>query len=95
MRINVVWLLFFSWLLPFPVGHTEQETSEATVPAAPQWQQIELEFTAERRFDNAYLECEAWVDFVHEDGTEIRRPMFWDGDETFRVRFASTKDNGV
>lgn len=51
----------------------------AAVPPtnAPQWQEVELTFTATR------------------DGTKIRRPMFWDGGRTFRVRFASTKSSGA
>jgi len=61
---------------------------------APPWQEVELTFTASRDAANPYTETEAWADFTHEDGTKIRRPMFWDGGRTFRVRFASTKASG-
>jgi hypothetical protein len=66
-----------------------------SVTAAPQWQEVELTFTPTRDTANPYTDTEAWADFTHEDGTAIRRPMFWDGDRTFRVRFASTKSSGV
>ncbi len=66
-----------------------------TAPTAPQWQEVELTFTASRDTANPYTDIEAWADFTHEDGTKIRRPMFWDGGRTFRVRFASTKSSGT
>ena len=61
---------------------------------APQWQEVELEFIATRDTANPYMDVEAWVDFEHADGETIRRPIFWDGGKTFRVRFASTKSEG-
>lgn len=69
-------------------------TSRAATPA-PQWQEVELTFTASRAADNPYADTEAWADFTHDDGTRLRRPMFWDGGRTFRVRFASTKSSGT
>lgn len=62
---------------------------------APQWQEFELTFTATREAANPYTDTEAWVDFTHDDGTKLRRPIFWDGGRTFRVRFASNKSSGV
>ena len=32
--------------------------------------------------------------FRHADGDELRRPLFWDGGTTWRVRFASPKPAG-
>lgn len=70
-------------------------TAAAAPSAAPQWQEVELSFTATRDRANHYADSEAWADFTHEDGTSMRRPMFWDGGQTFRLRFASTKSSGV
>ncbi len=67
----------------------------ADLPPAPQWQMVEMEFISEHTYDNPYTEVEVWVDFTHEDGTEIRRPGFWDGGNSFKVRFASTEDAGI
>jgi hypothetical protein len=69
--------------------------AETAATTAPQWQEIELTFTAARDAANAYTDTEAWADFTHDDGTKIRRPMFWDSGRTFRVRFASTKSSGI
>jgi hypothetical protein len=65
------------------------------VTTAPQWQEVELTFTAIRDTANPYTDTESWADFTHDDGTKIRRPMFWDGGHIFRARFASTKSSGV
>ena len=40
------------------------------------WREIELPATSE------------WVEFEHESGRRLRRPAFWDGGDTHRVRFA-------
>ncbi|MCU0981044.1 MAG: DUF5060 domain-containing protein [Pirellulaceae bacterium] len=58
-------------------------------------QEVELTFTATRDAANHYTDTDAWADFTHDDGTKIRRPMFWDGGRTFRVWFASTKLSGT
>jgi hypothetical protein len=79
---------------PCPLSATA-DAPHATPSNAPQWQQVEMEFSAVSRYRNAYVDCQGWVDFVHEDGTKIRRPMFWDGGSIFRVRFASTKAGGI
>ncbi len=71
------------------------QTTTEPVPSAPQWQEVELTLTATREAANPYTDSEAWVDFAHVDGTKIRRPMFWDGGRTFRVRFVSTKSSGI
>jgi hypothetical protein len=70
-------------------------TAAAPATNAPQWQEVELTFTATRDMANPYTNADAWVDFTHDDGTKIRRPMFWDGGHTFRVRFASMKSSGA
>jgi hypothetical protein len=69
-------------------------TNIANAQTAPQWQEVELTFTATRQAANPYTDNEAWMMFTHDDGTGLRRPMFWDGDRTFRVRFASTQSSG-
>ena len=81
-------LLSFGLLCPSYAGETKHLV-------APQWQQIELSFTASRNTVNPYTDVEAWVDFVADDGAAIRRPMFWDGDQTFRVRFTSDRSFGT
>ncbi len=88
-------LYFWLGLVLFAVGQGRSAVAEDVVKDAPQWQEIEIEFTIERKPTNPYTDVEAWVDFTHEDGQTLRRPMFWDGGRTFRVRFASTRAAGT
>jgi hypothetical protein len=74
---------------------TLQAAAAESATAAPQWQEVELIFTAKRDASNPYTDVEAWADFTHDDGTKIRRPMFWDGGRAFLVRFASTRPSGA
>ena len=43
---------------------------------------------------NPYTDVDAWVIFSHDSGRQLRRPVFWDGGTTYRVRFASTQPEG-
>ncbi|MGL4610421.1 MAG: DUF4038 domain-containing protein [Trueperaceae bacterium] len=54
------------------------------------WQEIELTLTATTPYTKPYLEVEVWGDFTHPDGTVLRRPAFWDGSNTWKLRFAAT-----
>lgn len=56
---------------------------------ARRWQEVELTLTAERAYPNPYTDIDVWADFVHDTGAQLRRPAFWDGEKTWRVRFAS------
>ena len=65
---------------------------------APQWQEVELVLDGPGPTTgaaNPYVDVEAWVDLVQESGRTIRRPVFWDGSSTYRVRFASTERSGT
>ncbi|MEU5027517.1 DUF4038 domain-containing protein [Streptomyces milbemycinicus] len=59
------------------------------------WRQYELSFTAEHTYANPYTDVQVWADFTHEPtGTVLRRPAFWDGGSTWRIRFASPLSEG-
>ena len=60
---------------------------------ARQFSEIELAVTGPR-VDNPYLEVDGWATFRHSGGDELRRPLFWDGGTTWRVRFASPRASG-
>jgi len=54
------------------------------------WQEIELTFKSEHGYEQPYLKVEMWLNFTHTaTGTKLRRPAFWDGGQTWKVRFAS------
>jgi len=61
---------------------------------ANQWQEIEIAFTGPE-LDHPYEAFEASVEFIHSTGRHIQRPVFWDGGQTFAVRFASTEASGT
>ncbi len=86
-------LSFLSFAILF--AFAAATASAAEPQRSPQWQQIELSFEARTTPANPYTDVEAWVDFTHDDGTSLRRQMFWDGGRTFRVRFASPRSSGT
>ncbi|MYS50533.1 DUF4038 domain-containing protein, partial [Streptomyces sp. SID6013] len=62
----------------------------------PAWRETELTFTAARPYAEPYTDVDLWADFRHEPtGTVLRRPAFWDGDDTWRIRFASPLADGA
>src|SRR5215218_973094 len=61
---------------------------------APQWHEVDIAFTGPDAA-NPYTDVDAWVIFTHDSGRQLRRPMFWDGGTTYRVRFASTQLQGA
>lgn len=61
---------------------------------ATQWNEVEIDLTARVPRDNAYVTVSVWADFTHSDGTVLRRPAFWDGGTSFKIRFASPLASG-
>jgi hypothetical protein len=55
------------------------------------WKQSELIFKSSRCYDNPFMDVEIYAVFVSSEGDTIRRPGFWDGESTWKVRFAPTK----
>ena len=56
----------------------------------PTWRTIELSFQSSLDYRNPYQAVEAEAVFVGPGGIQIRRPAFWDGGHTWKVRFAPT-----
>jgi Protein of unknown function (DUF4038)/Domain of unknown function (DUF5060) len=54
------------------------------------WQEAEFELTGAGDYANPYTDVDVWADFIHESGQRLRRPAFWDGGSTWRIRFAPT-----
>ena len=51
------------------------------------WRCTEIPFDSAGRFDNPYLDVDLVVSFEGPRGQVIRRHAFWDGGQTWRVRF--------
>jgi len=60
---------------------------------SPQWHEVDIAVDGPATA-NPYCDVDAWAIFRHSDGDELRRPLFWDGGTTYRVRFASPKSTG-
>ncbi|GAB4434004.1 MAG: DUF4038 domain-containing protein [Chloroflexi bacterium OHK40] len=58
------------------------------------WRECEIVLTAARDYPNGYTDADVWVEFTHDSGVTLRRPAFWDGGRTWRVRFASPMAEG-
>jgi hypothetical protein len=61
---------------------------------AQPWREIELALQAAQAYANGYTDVEVWADFTHDSGLVLRRPAFWDGGSTWKVRFASPDAKG-
>ena len=61
---------------------------------AEQWKETELTFESTQTYQNPYVDIEFYAEFNHENGTRLIRPGFWDGDNTWRIRFASPEASG-
>jgi hypothetical protein len=61
---------------------------------APQWHQVELELHLALEVANPYVEVAVEAEFRHATGERLVRPAFFDGDDTWRVRFASPHATG-
>ena len=53
------------------------------------WEETELIFEAENRYDNPYTEVDVWVDLKGPD-FEKRCYGFWDGENSYKVRVTAT-----
>lgn len=53
------------------------------------WRECEITLTRERDYPQPYADVEVWAEFNHDTGVTLRRPAFWDGGRTWKLRFAS------
>ena len=54
------------------------------------WHEHEITLTATYEYANPYTDVQVWAEFTHTDGMVLRRPAFWDGGRTWKIRFAAT-----
>ena len=57
---------------------------------APLWRVVEFSLKSAVEYGNPYADAEVTVRFEGPGGERIQRPAFWDGDRTWRARFAPT-----
>ncbi len=55
------------------------------------WCAAEMEFKSSKKYKRPFYDVQVDCLFTHEDGEPLKIPAFWDGGDTFRVRFALPK----
>lgn len=63
------------------------ETSQANEPVE-RFAVTELTFHSAKSYPNPYVAIDFWAVFEDETGRRLRRPGFWDGENTWKVRFS-------
>ncbi len=53
------------------------------------WRAVQVDLVATRRYPNPYTDVDVWAEFTSAAGATLRRPAFYDGDGTWRIRFAA------
>ncbi len=61
----------------------------------PQWTTYEITLNAKSIYENPYIDLNLSATFTHESGLVYRRPGFWDGGNTWKVRFSPPNDAGL
>jgi hypothetical protein len=85
------WFLFLTALVG--ICACTRETDKDTI-VAQQWNEISIELLAEMDYANPYTDVEVYAIFTHETYGKIRRPAFWDGSNSWKMRFASPVSEG-
>jgi hypothetical protein len=73
----------------------QPEKGEKPLPEVAQWHETELVFTSGKVYENPYTALEMYAVFTHESGESLKRPAFWDGGNTWKIRFAPTTGQGI
>ena len=73
-----------------PLIGTDKEPRMLIYP----WREIEITLTAENDYPSPYTNVDVWAEFTLDAGITLRRPAFWDGGRTWKIRFASPVATG-
>ncbi|MFC3800889.1 DUF4038 domain-containing protein [Cohnella sp. GCM10012308] len=60
------------------------------VPAGESWREQELALVSAKTYDDPFLDVDVTAVFTGPHGEKLNRPAFWDGGNTWKVRFAPT-----
>ncbi|NHF58948.1 DUF4038 domain-containing protein [Flavobacteriaceae bacterium TP-CH-4] len=82
--------LFLSWTLLVPVFFQGQEEPVQIA----QWTTHEIILTSLESYGNPYTEVDVWATFTNQKGDTLLRPSFWDGGNTWKIRFSPPDSDG-
>lgn len=60
----------------------------AVAQTANVWKSYEITLKASKQYGNPYADVELWAEFKSEHGEYLKIPAFWDGENTWKIRFA-------
>ncbi len=86
MKSAILWVMICLPLLHF---------AQTEPPETGQWETFEISLTAEKSYENPYTEVAVWAVFENGSGEILKRPGFWDGGSTWKIRFASPDDHSL
>jgi len=66
---------------------------EAPMTKVPQWTTHEISLEAQNQYDNGYTDVDVWAVFKNQQEDSLVRPAFWDGGNTWKIRFAPPDDD--
>ncbi len=56
------------------------------------YKRCEIVLESTKQYDNPFMDVDIDATFTHSDGTEIKIPGFWNGENQWKVRFSSEKE---
>jgi len=59
-------------------------------PAVEKWRNMEFSLTSSKTYANPFMDVDVTATFTGPNGEKLIRPAFWDGGNTWKVRFAPT-----
>lgn len=77
--------------LPFFVALGQSDGQRDALPQVEVWERIDLELFSTRDYVNPFLDATVDAVFIHESGTVVTLPGFWDGGNRWVVRFSPNK----
>ena len=75
-----------------PLACIDRSAATLTVP---QWTTCEIIVQSDKSFENPYTDVDVWASFMNDHGDSLVRPAFWDGGNTWKVRFAPPDSAGI
>jgi len=69
--------------------------SQGGINLVPQYTTHEISLRSNAEYENPYTDVEVWANFVNSKNDTLKRPAFWDGGNTWKIRFAPTDVNGI
>jgi hypothetical protein len=86
-KTAILILLLFIIAFPFLSG-CEMQKADLTVE---QWRVAEISLASSKSYANPFMDVDVTAIFTGPGGESIQRPAFWDGGNTWKIRFAPTR----